>query len=536
MTERVHKNSSYLNAKSTTGTMTRVKDVSPTSGMCPLCVRNCPILCEISLSAFRGREALYPEPAQFGLSTAAAVKDFHLDWSHFNIQSSLLGAQGIEPDPDVALFPNANVESSVGGIPVKVPVLIGAYGSTEVARVNWDGLAVGAALSGIIITIGENICGMDPEARFEGGKVVYSKELNRRVEAFRKFWDGKYGDVAVQTNVEDQRVGVDVYALSKLEVNIIERKWGQGAKAIGGEVRIRDLDRAIMLKRRGYMVIPDPEDKAVQEAFKEGVFQTFERHSRVGFPSVESFAEDVDKLRGQGAKKVFLKTGGYRPLAVAFTLKAASEARVDAVIFDGAGGGTGMSPVPMMDEMGVPTVYLEALVLKCARILKGKGKHVPDLVMAGGFINETQIFKAIAMSNFGDGPLVKAVLMARAPLTAVMKSSYFVELAEKGQLPRSFADRYGSKPERFFVCASELKNALGERFKDVPWPAVGLYSFLRGRIGVGLQQLLAGARKWKLDLIDRGDIAALTERAAKVTGIPLVEELDAEAVEKVLLQ
>ncbi|MEM1538423.1 MAG: glutamate synthase-related protein [Candidatus Nezhaarchaeales archaeon] len=535
LVERVGWNSSYLNAKSTTGTATRVKDVSPTSGMCPLCVSDCPVMCEISLSAFRGREALYPEPARFGLSTAAALKDFHLDWSHFNIQSNLLGAQGIEPNPDLALFPSVDVESNAGGVPLKVPVLIGAFGSTEVARVNWDGLAVGAALSGIAIIVGENVCGMDPEARFEGGKVVYSKELSRRVEAFRRFWDGKYGDVVVQTNVEDQRMGVDVYAVSKLEVNVIERKWGQGAKAIGGEVRINDLDRAIMLKRRGYLVLPDPEDKAVQEAFKEGVFKSFERHSRVGFPSLEYFAEDVDKLREQGVKKVFLKTGSYRPAAIAFTLRAASEAGVDAVEFDGAGGGTGMSPVPMMDEMGVPTVYLEALVLRCARILKDRGKRVPDLVMAGGFINETQIFKAIAMSNFGGGPMVKAVLMARAPLTAVMKSSYFVELAEKGQLPRSFVNQYGLKPEQFFLHASELKNILGDKFKEVPWPAVGLYSYLIGRVKVGLQQLLAGVRKWKLNLIDRSDLAALTERAAKVTGIPLLEELDSEAIEKILL-
>ncbi|MEM2273582.1 MAG: hypothetical protein QXX56_05150 [Candidatus Bathyarchaeia archaeon] len=74
-------------------------------------------------------------------------------------------------------------------------------------------------------------------------------------------------------------------------------------------------------------------------------------------------------------------------------------------------------------------------MLKCAEILRKKGRYVPDIVMAGGFIDETQIFKAIAISNFGNGPYVKAVLMGRAQLTAVMKSSYFAELAEKGQLP-----------------------------------------------------------------------------------------------------
>ncbi len=534
MTERVHKNSSYLNAKSTVGTMSRVKDVSPTSGMCPLCIRDCPFLCEVGLSTFRGREALYPEPLQFGFSTASALKDFRLDWSDFNIQSSLFEVKGIKADSDRAMFQNVNVESKVAGIPLKIPIVTGAFGSTEVARLNWEGLAVGAALSGVIVTIGENVCGMDRESKITNGKVTYSKELKRRIETFRKFWDGKYGDVAVQTNVEDQRLGVGIYALSKLEVNIIERKWGQGAKAIGGEVRIRDLEKAIMLKKRGYILIPDPEDKDVQEAFREGVFSSFERHSRVGIPTEKGFLEDIDWLRSQGAKHVILKTGAYRPSAVAFTMKLASEAKIEAVTFDGAGGGTGMSPVPMMDEMGTPTVYLEVQVLKCAEILRKKGRHVPDIIMAGGFIKESQMFKAIAMSNFGKGPYVKAVLMARAPLLAVMKSSYFMELAEKGKLPRTFAERYGTTPGKFFITASELKAKYGKRFKEIPWEAVGLYTYLNERIKVGLMQLMAGTRKWKLDLLDRNDLVALTERASKTTGIPLVEEAEEDAIERIL--
>ena len=533
MTERVQKYSAYLNGKSTTGTTTRVKDTSP-SGMCPICISDCPIMCEISLSAFRGREALYPEPVQFGYSTAGALKDFGLNWSHFNIQAGLFEALGIEENSDVAIFPNVDIETKVAGIPLKVPVLTGAFGSTDVGRLNWEGLAIGTAISGAMIIVGENVCGMDPEAKFTNGKVTYSRELKRRVDIFRKFWDGKYGDIAVQTNVEDQRFGVDVYAISKLEVNVIERKWGQGAKAIGGEVRVRDLERAIMLKKRGYIVIPDPEDPAVQRAFKEGVFKSFERHSKVGIPKEKNMIEDIEWLREQGAKHVTLKTGAYRPSAVAYTLKIASEAKIDAVYFDGAGGGTGMSPVPMMDEMGIPTVYLEAIVLKCAQILKKRGRHLPDLVMAGGFINETQIFKAIAMSNFGDGPLVKAVLMGRSPLTAVMKASYFKQLAEEGKLPKTFADRFGNTPEKFFIATPELKEKYGERFKEIPWEAVALYTYLTDRIGVGLKQLLAGNRKWKLGLINRNDLMSLSEMVAKVTGIPLPNEVEQDAIERIL--
>jgi len=525
---------SWLNAKSTTNTRTRVSDVSVISGMCPICIKECPVLCEISKSAFRGREVLYPDPEYFGDSTAAANKDFGLDWSHLQIMVEVRGAKGIEPDSDVAIFPNVNVETSVGGVPLKVPVFIAALGSTYVAKKNWDGLAVGAAISGTIQVIGENICGMDPEAQITNGKVTYSKDMEYRVKTYKEWWDGKYGEIAVQTNVEDQRLGVDVYAISKLDVNVIERKWGQGAKAIGGEVRISDLNKAIMLKKRGYVVIPDPEDPVVQEAFKEGIIKTFERHSRVGMPNLKDFVEDIAWLREQGAKKVFLKTGAYRPEVVAWTLKVASEAKIDLVTFDGAGGGTGMSPVPMMDECATPTVYLEAQVLKCLEILKNKGKHIPDIAMAGGFINETQIFKAIAMSNFGDGPYVKAVAMARAPITAVMKSTYFAELAEKGKLPKTFATLYGDNPERFFVTVPELKKRFGEDFKKLPIGAIGLYTYFVDRIGVGLQQLMAGVRKWKLELLDRKDLASLTERARRVTGIPTIDELAEEEIERIL--
>ncbi|MEM2321164.1 MAG: hypothetical protein QXS79_04710 [Candidatus Bathyarchaeia archaeon] len=61
------------------------------------------------------------------------------------------------------------------------------------------------------------------------------------------------------------------------------------------------LERAIMLKKRGYVVIPDPEDKNVQEAFKQGVFKTFERHSRVGMPTEKDF---VEVLSGSGSREL----------------------------------------------------------------------------------------------------------------------------------------------------------------------------------------------------------------------------------------
>ncbi|MCD6530139.1 hypothetical protein J7L06_07650, partial [Candidatus Bathyarchaeota archaeon] len=45
---------------------------------------------------------------------------------HLNILSDVLRVEGIERDPDVALFPNVDVSTEVMGIQQKLPVIRGA--------------------------------------------------------------------------------------------------------------------------------------------------------------------------------------------------------------------------------------------------------------------------------------------------------------------------------------------------------------------------------------------------------------------------
>jgi hypothetical protein len=45
---------------------------------------------------------------------------------------------------------------------------------------------------------------------------------------------------------------------------------------------------------------------------------------------------------------------------------------------------------------------------------------------------------------------------------------------------------------------------------------------------------MCGARKFSLEHISRADLAALTPRAAEISGIPLVSDADGEEVEKIL--
>ncbi|PIP45816.1 MAG: FMN-binding glutamate synthase family protein, partial [Deltaproteobacteria bacterium CG23_combo_of_CG06-09_8_20_14_all_51_20] len=61
----------------------------------------------------------------------------------------------------------------------------------------------------------------------------------------------------------------------------------------------------------------------------------------------------------------------------------------------------------------------------------------------------------------------------------------------------------------------------------------GIYSVSQ-KLQIGLQQLMAGARKWRVDLMTRKDLAALTEEAAKVTGIPYIMDTYKEEALKVI--
>ena len=98
-------------------------------------------------------------------------------------------------------------------------------------------------------------------------------------------------------NVEGTRLGPGRNVASKHNLETIELKWGQGAKCIGGEIKVKSLDRALELKKRGYIVLPDPTNPAIQEAYKAGAIKEFERHSRLGFVTEDGFLAEVDRLR-----------------------------------------------------------------------------------------------------------------------------------------------------------------------------------------------------------------------------------------------
>ena len=522
---------SKVNASAATLTKNRTEgSVVPASGMCVTCVDGCIGMCEIGKSAYRGHEVIYPQP--FGVVTTAAEKTYPVDYSHFSIMGTAVGAHGIPADSDKAVFPAVDLRVAFGhdgGLTFRYPWLIPGIGSTDIAKNNWEGLAIGSALAGTGLTIGENVVGMDPEAVIRNGRVVETVDLKRRVELYRRYQRDGYGAIVVQANIEDTRLGAQEYAIRELGVECVELKWGQGAKDIGGEVKIHDLDKARMLHERGYIVLPDPTDERVIRDFQRGTFREFERHSRVGMVTEESFARRVEELRKAGARYVFLKTGAYRPADLARAVLFASRYGLDLLTVDGAGGGTGMSPWRMMNEWGLPPAMLHSLLYQYAKRLSEKGEALPALAVAGGFAFEDQVFKGLALG----APYVRLVGMARAPIAAAMVGKTIGRTIDEHRVP-VYIERFGRSKDEIFVTASQLRQELGdEEFDRLPTGALGLFTYYE-RLAQGLRQIMAGSRKFSVQHIARDDLAALTREAADVSGIAYVMDVDHAEAEAIL--
>lgn len=183
----------------------------------------------------------------------------------------------------------------------------------------------------------------------------------------------------------------------------------------------------------------------------------------------------------------------------------------------------------MMNEWGVPPVELHSLLHDYTKRLSDNGDYVPALCVAGGFTFEDHIYKGLALG----APFVKLVGMARAPIAAAMVGKTIGKTIDAGQLP-VYVERFGRTKDQIFVTSAELRAELGNRaFETLPTGAIGLYTYYE-RLAQGLRQLLAGSRKFSVDLLRRDDIATLTKDVTEMTGIQYVMDADKDEVEKIL--
>nr|VFK22522.1 MAG: glutamate synthase (NADPH) GltB2 subunit [Candidatus Kentron sp. LFY] len=523
------------------------------SGLCTLCESDCKGKCETWLSGMAGRKLLYPK--NFGKTTSGSTNTTHVgvNYNALRINGFCYGSkgmpQGLSRTEDDCVFPNASIETAFGKkikTKARVPLMTGALGSTFIAAKYWDSFAAGAALVGYPIVVGENVVGVDRSSEIGGGRVIAAPELDRRIEGFLRYYDG-YGAIIVQLNVEDTRNGVAEYVIEKYgDKVIIELKWGQGAKDIGGEIQVTSLDYALFLKDRGYVVDPDPRIPEVQAAFKSGAIRSFARHSRLGYAGLssaeeveESFKESVAYLRKLGYNRISLKTGSYGMEALAMSIRFATDTELDLLTIDGSGGGTGMSPWNMMESWGVPSLHLHAKAYQYARILEAQGKEVVDLSFAGGLAREDHIFKALALGS----PFTKLICMGRALMIPAFLGSniegvLYPERRKKvngnwDKLP-STVKGFGATEEEIFAGYHEVRNKVGnQEIKNVPLGAIASWT-LADKLAAGLQQFMAGARKFSLSEISRSDIFSANRATERETDIPFMTDLEDDRAMKIL--
>jgi len=523
------------------------------SGLCTLCRADCKGKCEVWLSSLVGRKLLYPRDFPDVTAGSANVAPDGVGYHALRIQGYAYGSHGLAgnltDDPDDCIFPNVSIETSFGGeikTKCRVPIMTGALGSTFVAANYWESFATGAALCGFPIVVGENVVGVDRESVLKDGRIQNAPELDRRIEIFKRYYDG-YGAMIIQMNVEDTRNGVAEYLIEKYGNDIIlELKWGQGAKDIGGEIQVNDLDYAKFLKDRGYVVDPDPYDPKVQRAFESRAITSFARHSRLGGTNLGSvdavhtdFMSSIEYLRGLGYKRISLKTGAYGMEALAMSIRFSSEAELDLLTIDGAGGGTGMSPWNMMDHWGVPSLPLHAKTYEYCQLLEKNGRKVPDLSFAGGLAREDHIFKAIALG----APYCKLVCMGRAPMIpgflgsnieGVFKPERRAEVHGHWEDLPNTVKVLGKWPEEIFAAWEDVKEKVGaDEMKNVPFGAIAMYGYA-DKLACGLQQFMAGARKFNLDEIARDDLMSANRETAAETGIPHVSDAQDESARSII--
>ncbi len=143
---------------------------------------------------------------------------------------------------------------------------------------------------------------------------------------------------------------------------------------------------------------------------------------------------------------------------------------------------------------------------------------MPDLAFAGGFSSEDHVFKALAMG----ATYCKAVCIGRALMIPGMvgKNTEKWLRGEDGGLPPSIS-KFGFSKEEIFMNYEILKEKYGSEADSFPLGAIGIYNVV-DKIKVGLQQIMAGSRNWKVEYISRDDIFSLTEECAKITGTKYV--------------
>jgi hypothetical protein len=490
----------------------RSNHISPQSGMCSFCTEECDGTCEIALASVLGKQTVYP--TNTGSNQVASEKDYPIDFSHFNINGHVFGAIGANPNYEEANIHNVKLEREYGKFnPVKLamPIILPAL-----IKLNWEDYFGGAAMAGVTCVIGEESRDKDPNLKIENGKVVEFKALRTILDSFRKYYRG-YGQIVLQCNVEDDMLGIPEYAIKEYNVDAIEFKFGQSAKGTQPVRKLKNRDEALEKQEIGILVFPDPMNPEIIKKSEEGICPNFYSYARLPLWDEQYLIPRIEQLREMGVKNFYLKMAGYDRDDLERVIRIGSEAQVDMITFDGAGGGSGYSPCKMMNEWSLPTILLEESVCKIVEKLKAEDRYIPAVTITGGFSSEDQVFKALAFGNQN----VTSIGLCRASMTAAMTGKNIGERIKEGNVPKNLK-KYGDTVDEIYHDLADLKFIYGKKADEFSLGAVGVFSYLN-KIAFGLKHFAALNRKFDVSYLNRRDLIPLTLDAKNITNGKLFE-------------
>lgn len=484
------------------GTYLRSNHISPQSGMCSFCTEECDGTCEIALASVLGKQTVYP--TNTGNNQVASEKDYPIDFSHYNINGRVFGAIGANANYEEANIYHVKLEREYGKfnpIKLEIPIILPAL-----IKLNWKDYFAGAAMAGVTCVIGEEAREKDPDLKIENGKVVEFNALKIMLDSFRKYYRG-YGQVVLQCNVEDDLLGIPEYAIREHHLEALEFKFGQSAKGTQPVRKLKDRIEALKVKEKGMIVFPDPMEPEVVKRSEEGIDPNFYSYGRLPLWDEEYLVGRIEDLRKIGLKNTYFKMAGYDRADIERVIRLGSEAQVDMITFDGAGGGSGYSPCKMMNEWGLPAILVEETVCEIVEMLKAEDRYIPAITITGGFSSEDQVFKALAFGNQN----VTAIGLCRAAMAAAMAGKNIGEKIAEGNIPKNL-EKYGSTVNEIYSDLADLRYIYGKEANEFSLGAVGVFSYLN-KIAFGIKHFAALNRKFDISYLDRSDLVPLTGEA-----------------------
>lgn len=376
---------------------------------CNFCGEGGPRLCYAARTAIHGLEGNCPskddtKSTMFG-RTQSAGEQFHPGVPRYKslrdivFVPELLGSARVDKKNKIGaepLYIHCDTHVNLGGFDVKSPIIVAAMGSTPVANSIGIDLGVGAAKGGFVYAIGENILNMwgyDQRLNPE------QPTLQERIRGFTDHCTDGRGGVLIQQNVEDHLANVwkTVYADPALaqafELGVIgfEAKGGQGAKpGMGGEVKLKQAHAQRLYKMYHFPVNPFEVEQSL-----------YQRHSVPGTATPESMLAQLEWMCQSFPKaKIWWKTGPYGDLMTQIEILDTVARRYDKrmhMTIDGTEGGTGMSPLGPMNDMGLPTLTC----LMAIAAAKAKGYTHIDYSLAGGLVTGRDMTKTLALGADG---------------------------------------------------------------------------------------------------------------------------------------